>query len=259
MPVLGRRMTMITTPEPDHLYPATSAAPVAANDDTAVLTLGTDTAAALGGSVVSRSGLATEGTPANELTTHRNVTEPGFQFLTDAQIENLPPPEWLIDNVIQARAIGLLVGEPAVGKTFLALDWACSIVEGVPWSGHESKRGCVVYVAAEGVEGMGTRLRAWKREHGVTSCSGLQTVPEALPLVYDRQLAPHIDRFIEQAARHRPVLVVLDTLARCMVGADEDSARDMGIAVAAADRIRDRLQCAVLILHHPTKRRSGKP
>lgn len=89
-----------------------------------------------------------------------------------------------------------------------------------------------MYVGAEGVEGMGTRLKAWKCEHGVTSCSGLQTVPGVLPLLYDRQCAAQIDVFIEQAARHRPILVVLDTLARCMVGGDEDSARDMGIALA---------------------------
>ena len=56
-----------------------------------------------------------------------------------------------------------------------------------------------------------------------------------------------------QARREEPKLIIFDTLARCMVGGDENSPLDMGRAVAAADRVRVETGAAVLLVHHPTK------
>jgi hypothetical protein len=42
----------------------------------------------------------------------------------------------------------------------------------------------------------------------------------------------------EWAAEHRPALVVFDTLARSMVGGDENSARDMGQLIDGAEHVR---------------------
>ena len=50
-----------------------------------------------------------------------------------------------------------------------------------------------------------------------------------------------------------PALVVLDTWARSIPGADENSAKDTGEAVAAIDDLRIRLNTAVLIVHHTGK------
>jgi CRP-like cAMP-binding protein len=48
-------------------------------------------------------------------------------------------------------------------------------------------------------------------------------------------------------------LVVIDTLARGMAGADENHSKDMGLAIQAVDRIREETDATVLLLHHPTK------
>jgi hypothetical protein len=48
-------------------------------------------------------------------------------------------------------------------------------------------------------------------------------------------------------------LIVLDTLARCIPGADENSAQDVGRAVAAIDRIRAATGATVLLIHHTGK------
>jgi hypothetical protein len=48
-------------------------------------------------------------------------------------------------------------------------------------------------------------------------------------------------------------LIVLDTLARCTEGADENSSRDMGAAVAAADVLRFNTGAAVVFVHHTRK------
>ena len=55
---------------------------------------------------------------------------------------------------------------------------------------------------------------------------------------------------IEVVDELQPVLVVIDTLARCLVGGDENSARDVGMAVDVAERLRQVSSAAVLLIHH---------
>jgi hypothetical protein len=54
----------------------------------------------------------------------------------------------------------------------------------------------------------------------------------------------------ELAAELQCVLVVLDTQARVTVGADENSAVDMGRLVAAAEKIRVATRACVKFVHH---------
>jgi len=67
-----------------------------------------------------------------------------------------------------------------------------------------------------------------------------------------------VSAFISAVLPMRPVLVVVDTLARCMVGGDEDSAQDMGRFVSSLETLRSELGAAVLVLHHPTKTNRGE-
>jgi hypothetical protein len=47
-----------------------------------------------------------------------------------------------------------------------------------------------------------------------------------------------------------PALIVLDTLARCFGGGDENSTQDMSKFVSACDTIRQRYHCTILVVHH---------
>jgi hypothetical protein len=54
-------------------------------------------------------------------------------------------------------------------------------------------------------------------------------------------------------ANIQPGLIVIDTLARVTVGADENNSKDMGQAVEALDTLKIAFDAAVLVLHHTTK------
>ncbi|MES2391306.1 MAG: 2-amino-4-hydroxy-6-hydroxymethyldihydropteridine diphosphokinase, partial [Acidobacteriota bacterium] len=58
-----------------------------------------------------------------------------------------------------------LVGAPAGGKSFIALDWAMSISEGIPWGVYNVTQAPVVYVAAEGGVGVYKRLAALRKHY----------------------------------------------------------------------------------------------
>ena len=48
-------------------------------------------------------------------------------------------------------------------------------------------------------------------------------------------------------------LLVVDTLARAMPGADENSAQETGAVIAAADYLKEELRCTVALVHHEGK------
>ena len=50
-----------------------------------------------------------------------------------------------------------------------------------------------------------------------------------------------------------PGLIIVDTLSRVAVGADENSAKDMGQVVAGFDDLKRRLDATVLVIHHTRK------
>lgn len=164
-------------------------------------------------------------------------------------LDNIPDPEPVIDEVVYLDSLAWLHGKPGSGKSFVALDWAGCVATGHPWQGHGVARpGAVVYLVAEGARGVRQRVRAWESYNG-TPMRGVQFLPTAV------QLLDPIDReaFAQLVADYRPVLVVIDTQARVTVGADENSAQDMGRLIAAADLIRERTGACVLLVHHEAR------
>ena len=54
-----------------------------------------------------------------------------------------------------------------------------------------------------------------------------------------------MDLFIQRIISLSPKLVIGDTLARCMPGGDENSAKDMGLLVEHTDKVRRRVDCTL--------------
>jgi AAA domain-containing protein len=50
-----------------------------------------------------------------------------------------------------------------------------------------------------------------------------------------------------------PALLLFDTMARCMIGGDENSVQDVGRVIASVDAIRRRVNASVLLIHHTGK------
>lgn len=161
----------------------------------------------------------------------------------------IPPPKPLIAGLLDLDSLAVLYGPSGSGKSFVAIDWALSVATGSWWLGHEVSRSPVLYVAAEGVGGLGIRVRAWQDRHNVISCGETIWLPRAVNLLdggWSSALATIV-------AEVKPSLIVLDTLARCLVGGDENTAKDIGMAVDAADVLRRASRACVLLVHHSGK------
>jgi AAA domain len=171
------------------------------------------------------------------------------RVMTDEQLRHLPPPEPLIWGTLMRDTVAVLFGQPGAGKSFVAQDWALSLSAGQDWLGKPSHTGPALYVAGEGTSGLGTRSEAWRLAHGGDT-SAMRWLPTAVNL-RDRE---QMRELLLIVAEIEPVLIVIDTLARCLPGADENSVKDVGEAVANADRLREAAGGAcVLLVHHSTK------
>lgn len=167
-------------------------------------------------------------------------------------VRAIPPPEPLVGTLLARDSLAVLYGPSGGHKTFLAVDWALSLATGSWWHGHEVDAGPVLYVIAEGVSGIGKRIDAWTTHNGIYDLGRHHPVhwlPQAIDL-YDRT---HVAALTLIAEELQPVLVVFDTLARNILGAEENSAKDMGAVVANLDRIRRATGACVLAVHHTGK------
>lgn len=173
------------------------------------------------------------------------------KLLTTAEVIKRPPPEALIEGVLFKATLALLYGKPKSYKSFLALDWALSIAGCRPWGDRATAQGPVIYVAAEGLAGLGKRIQAWEQAYGHTRTApeeAFYVLPERVRLLQPNDVAA----LVELTGILRPALVVLDTLNRSLAGGDENNSRDMGLAIEAADQIRQ-IGTTVLIVHHADK------
>lgn len=178
-----------------------------------------------------------------------------FRLCSLQELASEPPPTWLVDNIILDGSASTLFGPSGEGKTFVALDLALSIATGRAWHGHATRQAPVVYVAGEGVKGLGQRAAAWQQHHG---CPGHDffVVRTAVQLRANKDVTELFSAI--NGHNLKPGLIVIDTLARSFVGGDENSATDMGELVEAARRIQSEFECAVILVHHTAKKGGAK-
>ena len=178
-----------------------------------------------------------------------------FEFVGSDYIRNMPPIEWVIGDgdkgIITQHGLSVMYGAPGAGKSFVALDMALSICTGTPWQGMPTREGKVLYIAGEGVGGLGKRLKAWEAHNGVRESGNLKV----LPIAVNFRETGEVEKLMRSidAAGDGWTAVFVDTVARSLVGADENSATELGLWVAAADSLKAHCKCALIGIHHSGK------
>jgi len=215
--------------------------------------------ASRGSSVVQRNFTRPGGArPEREQpTANSDAPKPRLFTLTRVDQIQLKPTDWLIDGYLVRDTLAGLIAPPGACKSFLAIDWACRVATGTDWNGREVKQGAVFYLAGEGQSGIRKRTKGWEAHFGVSLTGAPMFVSSSMPFLVDPTLADLTADHLEEAAEAvffecgaKPELIVIDTLARAMNGANENDTADMGAFVRACDTLRQRWNCTVLIVHH---------
>lgn len=184
-------------------------------------------------------------------------TRPRLFTLTRADHIERKPTDWLIRGYLVRDTLAGLIAPPGACKSFLAVDWACRVATGTDWYGREVKPGAVFYLAGEGQRGLRKRMDGWEIANGVSLQGAPLFVASSLPFLCDEGNAQETLEIIEEMADTiffdkgtEPALIVVDTVARAMNGANENSAEDMGRFVASLDLLRRQWGATVLTVHH---------
>lgn len=154
---------------------------------------------------------------------------------------------WLIKGVLQRDALIMMHGPSGGGKSFVAIDMACTVAANFSsWNGHKVHSGPVVYLAGEGHAGMRARLASWKRHNNagplnmwlsktgtdLNTAEGYTKVRDAI-----------------NALPEPPAAIVVDTLHRFLHG-DENSAQDAKTMIDACNGLMQEFGSTVLLVHH---------
>ncbi len=176
--------------------------------------------------------------------------------------ERYKKPDWLIGGrtpdepgILAGAALVMIYGRAKCLKTFTILDQALCVAAGRDWHGYKVAQGPVVYVVAEDPAYIMDRVDAWGAHNGVD----VDSIPfRMIPAPAQLLNSDEIGVLCRTVAALRPVLVVFDTLGRCMVGGEEVSNDDFHRIAGAMDRIRCETG-ATVVVHHEGHGRGGLP
>lgn len=195
---------------------------------------------------VSRSG--------RDLSQSGNVLphENPFQIVHAADFRQSKPLRWIVRDVVPHGALVMVYGASGAGKSFVVLDLACAVARHLEdWRGKRVHGGRVLYVVAEGVHGFRRRLEAHARENEIDLAEVDLMVLPAAPNFTSKSA---VTQLIDAAKAAGPFcMVVIDTLARVALGADENDATDMGVVLANAEAVGRATGATILLIHHSGK------
>lgn len=183
------------------------------------------------------------------------------RILTFNEACALPPPSPLVPNVVYTGAVGVILGDSQVGKSWVMLSIAAAAATGRAWptGGKDVERRtpmAVLYVSAEDGATVTARLLQWGRAHDThLGADGVvfHIHPAAINLLDDIQ----IDELCETVAERDYRFIVFDTVAASL-GGEEEGNPQFSKVVQNMRRVLSATsgQGAVFLVHHFGKDKS---
>jgi hypothetical protein len=174
---------------------------------------------------------------------------PNFKLVRFRKIKLDRHPPYLVRGLIPRKGLIVVYGPPKCGKTFIVFDLCMHIALGWEYRDRCTQPGNVVYIACEGERGLAARKEAFQQQKlGEEADPPFYLITSKLNLPVQ-----HAELILDISGQLPPgescVAIVLDTLNRS-IGGSENKDEDMTAYITAADALRERFRCAVIIIHH---------
>ncbi len=177
---------------------------------------------------------------------------------------NTTPPEWWVEGVIPKGGVGFMSGKPKEGKSLLAMDlclhMAQAQVEPTEFLGKfKCSPANTLYISREdGEQLLATRIKevcesyGWEPGPHLNSCVWMIRGRFNLMDEKDQEWLKAV------VSEHNIDFLVLDVFNRMIPGLDENSSRDMGLAVDVIEKFNRNHNLTILLLDHTRKPASGQ-
>lgn len=164
-----------------------------------------------------------------------------------------PPPQWVIEGVLERETVNLWAGDGGSAKSTAAMAAAVAAVSGQDWLGRKSHAERVLYVDEE---------NPGRVPHARLRALGMRNEYKPALRYFNRQGfqlgTPEWDEFLwHQLADHQPGLVFIDGAASATnVEVNENDAVTKLLKGLRAPA--DEFGCAIVLLHHARKPAVGQ-
>jgi hypothetical protein len=190
--------------------------------------------------------------------THRGIR---FALRSEAMQDARPPITWLIDGLLQDPCTAVIHAPWNSYKSFGALDIGLAVASGQKAFGHlpVNRVGPVIYLAGEGLAGIETLRRpVWRAVRGIAPGKFLpfytvENVPQVASTEDVEACMKMVRDAIAKGMIERPVMIIIDTMARAMAGLNENDAGDATRYLDLAERLKAEFGCTVLTVAHEGK------
>ncbi len=162
--------------------------------------------------------------------------------------------DMVIENLLPLGSLACLFGEPAKGKSFVALDIAFCASQGIAWHGLKVEQGTVIYIAGEGLDGIAKRIKALAAKYDCNDTKDFYLSNGSIDLADNKSVQSLLH---ELDGKKSIKLIVIDTMHRNFTG-DENSAKDIAMLVKHADDLKDQTGATILIVHHSGKSKQSE-
>ena len=168
------------------------------------------------------------------------ASDDGFVITSAGELLENPEIQrhWVVEGLLPGGGMGLLIGDPKIGKSTLARQLAVAVADGKEFLGRKVTSGVALYIAMEG-------STAEIKEH---LCKlGLENRENVLILTGRTPNPAQLTSIVKQRA---VTLVVFDTLAKCL---QVKSLNDYGSVLKAMQTVEPlarELGVHLLFIHH---------
>lgn len=165
---------------------------------------------------------------------------------------NLPPPRWLVHELVAHEGLTMLGGKKKLGKSWLCLQIAQAVADGARCLHREVIQGPVIYICLEdGRRRLKQRLEKQQARRG-------------LPVTYFTRFPPldgeGMPQLISLIETRQPRLLIIDTLAAAKTGKTvENDAGPMADLTNSLRALAQHFALGILVTHHHGKSVGGDP
>jgi hypothetical protein len=161
-----------------------------------------------------------------------------------------------VENLFIRGSTALVFGPSNLGKSTFALDLSAQVARGGLYRDLlQVEQGSVLYITLEGMSLFANRIEALKRDGRLPDSAPLYWASIEFNILSDEDPSRLIETInaIKAQAGAPFRLVVIDTLARAMPGADENATEAMGRVTQNAGRVQRETGACVVLVHHTGK------
>ena len=151
--------------------------------------------------------------------------------------------DWIVEGLLQQGGLSVIVAKPKTGKSTIARQLALCVSRGEEFFSRETFPGLVVYLAFEERR---SDVRAHFKKMGAVGDEDIKVFAGMAP-------ANAIERVREMAAKEKPILIIVDTLARLTRIKDLNDYSQTTLGIEPLLAIAREIGSHVCFLHHARK------